>query len=200
MNLKKLFFVALILWASISNAQNSLPVNTEHPKYLSLQWFGITYHPGGGSVFMRENYPMRLDPKAYWVINMGAAASYDRDVSKRFFLRSQAAFFMDCAWQKSAFVHLALHWAPIKWGKHSFNGGLGPVFLVREDWGKFERYRRGDDFFGNRVKDGWQYRFFPLGGELEYLYQINDKFQFQYSVIPGYPAVITSKFGLRMKL
>lgn len=75
------------------------------------------------------------------------------------------------------------------------------MFLVREDWGKFERYRRGDDFFGDRVtKDGWQYRFFPVGGEVEYLFQINKKIQFQYSVVPGYPAVITSKFGLRIKL
>ena len=181
------------------NAQITTTKATKHPQHLSLQWFGLTIHPNGGSVFMRENYPLRLDAKAIFVVNVGVAASHDIDLSKRFFLRSQAGFLMDCAWQKSAYVHIGLHWTALTLGKHSINGGLGPMFIVREDWGQFATYRRGNDFFGNRVMNGWQYRFFPIGGEVEYLYQINDRLQFQYSVIPGYPAVITSKLGLRMK-
>lgn len=201
MNLKPFIFFALFVCTMSLNAQNELPKQVARHQYLSIQWFGITYHPGGGSVFMRDNYPLKLDKEAYLVLNVGAAVSYDRDLSKRFFIRAQAGAFMDCAWQKSAYVHAALHFTPLTWGRHSINGGIGPMFLVREDWGKFERYRRGDDFFGNRVtKDGWQYRFFPVGGEVEYLFQINKKIQFQYSVVPGYPAVITSKFGLRIKL
>lgn len=197
MNLKKPLIILLLFCAYCLNAQNT---ETQPARYFSLQWVGLTLHPGGGSVLMRDNYPLRLDSKAYFVVNLGAVASYDREISKRFFLRSEASYFMDCAWQKSVCLHIALHLTPLTWGKHSINGGLGPMFLAREDWGKFETYRRGDDFFGNRVKMGWQYRFFPIGGELEYLYKINDKFQFQYSVIPGYPAVVTSKIGVRMKL
>ena len=200
MHLKFSLLATLLFCALTLSAQNESKGQTTRPHYLSIQWLGMTYHPGGGSVFMRDNYPMKLDPKAYLVFNLGAAASYDVDLSKRFFLRSQVGAFMDCAWQKSAYVHVGLHLNVIKWGRSSINGGLGPMFLVREDWGKFERYRRGDDFFGDRVKNGWQYRFFPVGGELEYLYQVNNKVQFQYSVIPGYPAVITSKIGVRIKL
>jgi hypothetical protein len=200
MYIKNQLFTLLILWAANGFAQNELKPITSRPHYLSIQWFGVTYHPGGGSVFMRDNYPLRLDPKAYFVLNVGAAVSYDKDLSKRFFLRSQAGFLMDCAWQKSAYVHVGLHFNAFTRGKHSINGGLGPMFLVREDWGKFERYRRGDDFFGDRLKMGWQYRFFPIGGEAEYLYQINKKWAFQYSVVPAYPAVVTSKIGLRIKL
>jgi hypothetical protein len=199
MNYKQAIIILLILGFYHSNAQNSLLPKTKHPQYLSLQWFGITFHPGGGSVFMRDNYPLRLDQKAYLVINLGLAASYDRELSKRFFLRGQAGFLLDCALQKSAYLHVGLQLKVLTLGRHSFSGGLGPMFLVREDWGKFPRYRRGDDFFGSRVAYGWQYRFFPIGGEGEYLYQINNKIQFQYSVIPAYPAVITSKMGFRMK-
>jgi hypothetical protein len=36
--------------------------------------------------------------------------------------------------------------------------------------------------------------------ELEYLARINDSTEFQYSVIPGAPLVITSMFGIRFKL
>lgn len=200
MNLRTLLFALSLFWVSNIHAQKDSIQQNKRPQYLSIQWFGITYHPGGGSVFMRDNYPLRLDSKANFVLNLGVAASYDMDLSKRFFVRTQAGALMDCAWQKSAYLHVGLHFTALKWGKHSINGGLGPMFLVREDWGKFERYRRGDDFFGDRVKNGWQYRFFPIGGEFEYLYQINKKFQFQYSVIPGYPAVITSKIGVRAKL
>ena len=197
----KTHLVILFLACTLGlNAQDNTQKKVAHQQYLSIQWFGITFHPGGGSVFMRDNYPLKLDKQAYFVLNVGAAVSYDRDLSKRFFIRTQAGAFMDCAWQKSAYVHVGLHFKPITLGRHSINAGLGPMFLVREDWGKFERYRRGDDFFGDRVKNGWQHRFFPIGGEVEYLFRINDKFEFQYSVIPGYPAIITSKIGVRMKL
>ncbi|MBL7815442.1 MAG: hypothetical protein JNL70_10535 [Saprospiraceae bacterium] len=197
---RKLLTLLLFLTVSIAFAQKNTVLDTPTSRhYLSFQWFGLTFHPGGGSVFMRDNYPLRLDTKAYWVLNIGASVSYDYALSKRFFIRTEGAYFMDCAWQKSACLHVGLHFTPLKWGKHSINGGLGPMFLVRGDWGKFERYRRGDDFFGDRVKNGWQYRFFPIGGEFEYLYQLNPRWQFQYSVIPGYPAVITSKIGARMR-
>ncbi len=198
--MKPSLIFALLLCAWGLDAQDSTPKQVDRHQYLSIQWFGITYHPGGGSVFMIDNYPLKLDKNANLVINVGAAVSYDRDLSKRFFIRAQAGAFMDCAWQKSAYVHVGLHFTPLTLGRSSLNVGLGPMFLVREDWGKFERYRRGDDFFGDRVKGGWQYRFFPIGGEIEYLYRINNKVQFQYSVIPAYPAVITSKIGLRIKL
>ena len=199
--MKSSLLFALLLCAMGLTAQNNTQKQVERHEYLSVQWFGLTYHPGGGSVFMRDNYPLRLDKEAYLVFNVGAAVSYDRDISKRFFIRTQVGAFMDCAWQKSAYIHAALHFTGLKWGRSSINAGLGPMFLVRQDWGKFERYRRGDDFFGDRVSNsGWQYRFFPVGGEIEYLFKLNKNVEFQYSVIPGYPAVITSKIGVRIKL
>jgi hypothetical protein len=168
-------------------------------KYFSVQFMGLTIHPGGGAVRMVENYPLKLDDKAYLVLNVGATVAYDVDLSKKFFLRSSAGFFMDCAYLKSGFLHIGFRWNALQIGRHTINAGVGPTLMFREDWHRFENYNDAD-FFGKRVYNGWQYRFFPVGGEVEYLYRISDKWQFQYSVIPGYPAVITSKIGLRYKI
>ncbi len=168
-------------------------------RYFSVQFMGFTFHPGGGAVNMVKNYPLKMDKKAYIVLNVGAVANYDYELSRKFFLRSSAGLYMDCAYKKAGFVHFGIRFKGITLGRHSFNGGLGPVLSVREDWHGFDGYK-DKDFYGKRVWNGMQYRFFPLGGELEYQYQINEKLAFQYSVIPGYPAVITSKFGLRFKV
>jgi hypothetical protein len=168
-------------------------------KYFSVQFMGLTFHPGGGAVRMVKNYPLKFDEKAYLVLNVGATVAYDVDLSKKFFLRSSAGFFMDCAYLKSGFLHVGFRWNALQMGRHTINAGVGPTLMFREDWHRFEEYN-DKDFFGKSVYNGWQYRFFPVGGEVEYLFKINDKWEFQYSVIPGYPAVITSKIGLRWKI
>jgi hypothetical protein len=100
---------------------------------------------------------------------------------------------------KSGFLHVGFRWNALQMGRHTINAGVGPTLMFREDWHRFEEYS-DKDFFGKAVYNGWQYRFFPVGGEVEYLFKINDKWEFQYSVIPGYPAVITSKIGLRWRI
>jgi hypothetical protein len=168
-------------------------------QYLSVQYMGLTYHPGGGAVNMVKNYPLKFDKKANFVLNIGIAANYDYELNNRFFLRAEASYYMDCAYKKAGYIHTAIHYKVANFGRHSFNIGVGPVFTVREDWHIFEDYK-DTDIYGKRVSNGWQYRLFPVGGEVEYRYKINEDLEFQYSVIPAYPAVITSKFGLRWKL
>jgi hypothetical protein len=174
--------------------------NVENKWYVSLQYFGLTFHPGGGS--FPESYPLKLDKKGYFVPNVGATANIDYQLNNRFFLRGEVAGYMDCAYLPSFFAHIGFRWEAIKWGKHTFNGGIGPTYLIRGNWfNKIERYR-GGDFLDKRVtKNGqWQHRFFVFGGEVEYLYRLNEKWQLQTSIIPGYPAVITMKVGARVNL
>ncbi len=187
--------VSLKLIDDADKGSYKLPKN----QYFSVQFLGLTYHPGGGAVNMVKDYPLKFDKKANFVLNFGLAAMYDYELNKRWTLRSEGAFYMDCAYKKAAYVHLALQLKALTFGKHSFNVGFGPVLSVREDWHVFEEYR-DTDFYGKRVWNGMQYRFFPVGGQIEYRYHINDDLDFQYSVIPAYPAVITSKFGFRWKL
>ena len=163
--------------------------------YFSVQWLGWTLHPEGGGA-MPQNYPWKLDKKAAFVINPGIAVSYDWTWKKRFFWRAAAGYYGDCALLPAGYLHFGLQWKAFRFGRHSFNGGLGPALLFRKDWHRFSAYRT-DPVYGDRVYKGWQYRLTPIIGEVEYMYQINDKLTFQYSVLPAYPAVIVSKMGVR---
>jgi hypothetical protein len=167
--------------------------------HVSLQYFGWTFHPGGGAVNMVKNYPLKLDKKAFVVANIGLSASYDYDLSNKWFLRATATYLKDCAFQNSGYLHFGIRFKGIQFGKHSFNGGIGPTLAFRNDWHKFEGYK-DSDMFGKHVWNGMQYFLVPYGGEVEYMYKINEKWDFQYSVIPGFPAIISSRIGFRMKL
>ncbi|MCH8331338.1 MAG: hypothetical protein IH946_08140, partial [Bacteroidetes bacterium] len=78
------------------------------------------------------------------------------------------------------------------------NGGIGPGFIYRQDWHQFDDYNT-DPVFGDRVYKGYQYRFIPAAITLEYLFDITDQVQFQYTLLPGI-VVFSSTFGLRFKL
>jgi hypothetical protein len=169
----------------------------EKSQHLSVQWLAFTYHPGGGS--LPQSYPNRLDSKGTYILHGGLVANYDYQLKKNVYLRGTLAAYRDCANFKSALAHVAIHWTFLRLGRHSFSGGVGPAFFIREDWHKIDGYK-GKDFFGDRVYNGWQYRFFPAGGELEYRYKISNRWDFQYSVIPGYPTLITSKLGVRWRM
>jgi hypothetical protein len=189
-----LFF--LCFTSHVLTAQNVVKTKPKH--HFSLQWLGWTYHPeNGGS--MPQNYPWKLDAKASVVLNPGIAISYDWAWKKHFFWRAAAGYYGDCALLPAGYLHFGFRWEALRFGRHSFNGGLGPGFLFRKDWHQFAAYR-GDLIYGERVYEGWQYRLTPIIGEVEYIYQINDNLAFQYSVLPAYPAVIVSKIGVRWAL
>ena len=180
----------------LSLSRSKSITSTKWQQYFSLEYLGFSLHPGGGS--MPQHYPLKVDAKAWLVLQVGVVANYDVEISKRFFIRSAAGYYSDCAFLPSGFLHLGIRWTAIRRGRHEFNIGLGPTFLFREDWHQFPEYK-DDAIFGNRVSGKWQYRFIFYGGEFEYLYRLNDRWQLQYSVVPGYPSVVTSKFGARFK-
>ena len=185
----------LCFFLSSLTAQNAEKAKPMH--YFSVQWLGWTYHPDGGA--MPQNYPWKLDKKAAFIINPGIAISYDWAWKKHFFWRAAAGYYGDCTLLPAGYLHVGLRWEALRFGRHSFNGGFGPGFLFRKDWHRFAAYR-GDPVYGKRVYQSWQYRFTPIIGEVEYMYQINDNLAFQYSILPAYPAVIVSRVGVRWLL
>ena len=191
-----LFTALLSLRAPGQTTENS--PSTKWPvQSLSIQWIGFTYHPGGGDY--PEVYPLKIDKQGYGVFELGLALNYDYQFHDGFFLRSALAYYKDCAFVDAGFVHLGVRGIIWSNDRHSINAGLGPTFLVREDWHKFREYV-WDDFYGERVSGKWQYRFIWYGLQFEYLYRINDRLQLHYSLIPGVPAVLTSFVGVRCKM
>jgi hypothetical protein len=166
------------------------------PWYVSLQYLGLTWHPGGGNT--PQVYPLKLDKKAYLVVSVGAAANLDYRLSDSFFFRLTTSLYKDCAFVTAGCLHAGPR-VQFSRGGNSFNVGIGPIFSFRQDWHRFKEYQ-DDEFYGNRVYKGWQYRFFPLALELEVLHRINNSMEFAWSVVPGGELVITSMFGVRFNL
>jgi hypothetical protein len=189
MKIKSTFLA--IFFISHLMAQNT--INLKPPRHFSVQWLGWTLHPGGSAI--PENEPWKLDSKGVFILNPGVALSYDWQFKKNVFWRTAAGYYGDCALLNAGYLHFGFRWEAMRFGRHSFNGGFGPTLLLRQDWHRFKDYT-GDPIYNNRVWQGWQYRFIPVG-EVEYLFKINSHWQFQYSVVPGYPVVVNSKMGVR---
>jgi hypothetical protein len=159
----------------------------------SVQFLGLTLHPHGGNT--PEIYPLKLDKKAYLVLSVGAAANVDYRLNRRFFFRFTSSFYKDCAFVSAGCLHAGPR-IQFSLGKNRMNAGMGPIFSFRQDWHRFRQFIT-DDFYGDRIYHGWQYRLFWTALELEYLRRINDTMEFQWSIIPGAPLIITSMFGVR---
>jgi hypothetical protein len=164
--------------------------------HLSLEYLGLTYHPTGGTT--AEIYPLKFDKKAYLVLSIGAAGNLDYSFNRFFVVRATAALYADCALVLAGAVHIGPR-VQIIWGKNNINLGMGPIFCFRQDWHRFKEYVN-DDFYGDRVYRGWQYRFFPAAIELEYLRRINRTTELQWTILPGVPSVVTLMVGARFSL
>ncbi len=176
------------------------PAEADHlkpsPWHLSLQYLGVTLHPHGGNT--PEVYPLKLDKKAYLVLSVGAAANADYRLNDRFFFRFTSSFYRDCAFVNAGCLHMGPRIQGY-WRGNGFNVGIGPILSYRRDWHRFKGYV-DDEFYGDRVWKGWQYRLFMTALELEYLRRITDRTELQWSLIPGAPLVVTSLFGVRFRL
>jgi hypothetical protein len=163
---------------------------------LSLEYLGLTYHPTGGTT--PEIYPLKFDKKAYLVLSVGATGNLDYSFNRFFFVRLTSALYADCAFVLAGAVHAGPRLQVI-WGKNNINLGMGPIFCFRQDWHRFKEYVN-DDFYGDRVYRGWQYRFFPAAIELEYLRRINSTTELQWTILPGVPSVVTLMVGARFSI
>ncbi len=195
--LLRILCMLMILWPAHIYSQTVDSSSAKKSRwYLSIQYLGLTYHPGGGTT--PEIYPLKLDKKAYLDIEVGIVAKIDYSLGKYAFLRIVSSLYKDCAFVTAGCIHMGPRFQ-YSWKKSSVNLGIGPIFSFREDWHQFSEYQ-DDDFYGDRVNGRWQYRYFPTAIELEFLHKINDRMELQYSLIPGAPLVITSLFGLRFHL
>jgi hypothetical protein len=192
-----LILLMTALWPIHVYPQSVAPAGRDiSPRHLSFQYLGLTWHPGGGNT--PEIYPLKFDKKAYLVLSVGAAVNLDYRLNNTFFFRFTASLYKDCAFLTSGCLHAGPR-VQYSRGRNCLNVGIGPIFSFRGDWHRFKEYQ-DDEFYGNRIYKNWQYRFFATALELEYLRRINDSMEFQYSVIPGAPLVITFMFGVRFKL
>lgn len=161
---------------------------------LGANYYALTYHPGGGGA----EYPRQFDDKAYWVLQVGAEVYGDYYLAPWFLLRAAGSLYKDCADVWAGFGHFGFRfeWEPAP--PVALRIGIGPSFLWRESWlGVVKRYR-ADGFFGRPDPDDrFQSAWIPYGGNVEAEWKIRPGLGLLYSVVPGFPFVITSSLGLR---
>ena len=96
--------VLLILWPPFISALIADSITVKHSAWhLSFQYLGLTYHPDGGST--PEVYPLKLDRKAYLVLDVGLVANIDYRLADYSFLRFTTAVYQDCAFVTAGAVH-----------------------------------------------------------------------------------------------
>jgi hypothetical protein len=188
---KFILFIALFLLTVVSvpsKAQNNI----------GIQFFGLAIHPKGDPL-NAHLMPFKLDKNAYFVVNFGVVASYDHFVYKDILsIKVAQTFFADCATRFAGVTHIGFRVKIFRIGKHLLQLGIGPTFMFRRNWYDLDGYVQTHPINGE-PEDKYQTKFIWYGGEIEYKYAINDKFDISAGFIPHYNIVMSTYLGLNYK-
>lgn len=197
--------ILFLLLSQQGQAQTTVDSLPERTFYFSPQLMTLVVH-----TFRTGNpqrYDLRLDDGGFLVLIPGLVVNADWYFWRKkpkMHLRFAASWYKDSGFNNAGYAHIALRRdffkRPDK--KRYFTAGIGPAFFMRENWNRIYPGRVQDPFYGDRVSknDLYQYRFFPIGGEIDFLYTLNENWELDFSMVPGAPAAIIFKFGARFKL
>ncbi|MGB0166675.1 MAG: fatty acid desaturase [Luteibaculum sp.] len=181
---KKAALVLILLYASLSlSAQHNF----------GFKYFGLSIHPSGDE--QADLMPHRLDDNGVLVMNFGGIISY-----QKYFLSDLLSFkvaqgiYSDCGGMLSGHTHIGFRATFLQRGRHSALLGFGPTFIYRRNWNKKPDYEPTGIF---KESGDLQYKFVFYGGEVEYNYQVNEKFDLSIHFLPGYPIVMSLGVGFR---
>ncbi|CEN44765.1 conserved exported hypothetical protein [Capnocytophaga canis] len=186
--MKKYLLVLVILISSRCLGQDNI----------GIKFFGLSFHPLGE----RQNahlMPNKLDRNAYFVLNLGAIVSAEKFVYEGISIKFAQGVYADCAVQFGGFSHIGIRFKIFEIQRHKLSGGLGPTLVFRKNWQKLEGYHNPNVFKGSK-ESRWQYLFLWYGGEFEYKYALNERFDLTMSFVPGYPDLMSLSFGVNYNL
>lgn len=157
----------------------------------------LTTHVSDETIQLGDRYRRKLSPDGRFIITPGVEIYYDRDISEGFLysrrVRFAAAGYRDSIDHFAGYFALLPRWGIVEQGLFRLDIGIGPTLIFRETWNTVPEYR-DDGYF--RELHGYQYKWI-VGGDLEVQYQIYERLQAVWSIIPGIPYVITQSFGIR---
>ncbi|MBU0763996.1 MAG: hypothetical protein KJ607_04080 [Bacteroidetes bacterium] len=136
-----------------------------------------------------------IDPAGRWIFQPGLVLSYEvylleYDHAVQF----QQGITLDIAAQACGFTWIEYRLRVWKFWRHTVTFGTGPVLYYRSSWDRFPEYRdHGDlDITGNL-----EYRFMPIGAELEYSYYISNKSDISFSIQYSQPKTVSASIGYK---
>lgn len=199
-----LLLLLLIITNSLTAQTSTKSDSTRHFK-LGIQAMTLVIHTFKTS--HPERYDLRLDKHGYTVFIPGIIVNADWyfwEKKPKMQLRFAGGWYKDSGFNNAGYIHAAIRRDFFKkeGRKWYLIAGLGPAFFMRENWNYLYPGRIIDPFYGNRITKNnlYQYRFFPIGGEIDFIAELNDKWDLNFSMVPGAPAAIVLKFGVRCQL
>jgi hypothetical protein len=160
---------------------------------------GINIHPAGDR--NAELFPVKLGDNGFLVPSFGMMLSYEKYVWKDILsLKFMISGYTDCAMGFAGFSHLGFRIKLLSIGKHVINTGIGPTFIFRRSWYRFDNYDDTLNFYNGSKDTDYQFRFVIYGGEIEYNYNIRKNIDFSLTFVPGIPILMTFMPGIRIRM
>jgi len=205
MNFTKYFLIlAFLIFSQTMIAQDNTSIEDNRHFKLGVQAMTLVVHTF--KTGHPERYDLRLDKHGYTVLTPGIVINADWYFWKKkpkMQFRFAGSYYKDSGFNHAGYLHMAIRRDFFKkeGRKWYLITGLGPAFFIRENWNILYPGRVLDPFYGDRTTKGgkYQYRFFA-GGEIDFVSQINEKWDLNFSMVPGAPAAVIFKFGVRCKL
>lgn len=165
---------------------------------ISAEFVGLTIHPAGDKTAHLQ--PNKLDDEARFVVNYGAVITYEKYlIGDVLAVKGLQVIAADCSAGWASITHFGIKGLVIRKPKHRLGVAIGPAFMVRESWFRFEDYEPSGFLktADSRILGPVQYKFFPIAAEIEYEYSLTPKFDFAFSLTPGLPMAITFAAGFK---
>ena len=112
------------LYALIGLTLCSLPLQGQSRQNISLKFMGLSFHPLSG----RPNaklMPNRLDPEAYFVVDLGALLSYEYFIIPEILsVKGIQGLYADCTAQLAGVTSFGLRARIFRIGRHRLFGGI----------------------------------------------------------------------------
>lgn len=184
----RLFLLALLFLLKLS------PVSAQWA--FGVKFMGISYHPGKNANLQYYDIPLSKHKRV--VLNIGLAFTAEYMFYGNFSVKAEQALFRDCAGKLAGMSMLNIRYTADLGKAGNASGGIGPFFYYRKTWTNFEGYN-DEGYFRLSHNRKWQTKFVWYGGELEYNYPINERFDISANIFPGIPVVYVFSPGIRYR-
>lgn len=132
---------------------------------LGVYFCGMTMHLLGD-----ENaalMPLKLDERGLFVVNVGGAVQYRKQLRGRWSVDAVQTFQADCAFKGSWGTGISIGYDLIKSPEHQFIFALGPGFFIRKNWAVLNGYLPVKELKVT-ANGKWEYLFVPVVPHVEY--------------------------------
>ena len=132
--------------------------------------------------------------------HIGVVIDHDYYLTKNMIIRAGTGAYQDSYDLLAGFFHLGVRFEAQKFNNIYVRVGLGPTFIWRQNWWNHKPGYEGSTFFGQTKQTGdWETGFLMYGGDIEIEWQTDDHTGIVFTIVPAYPVVINTSFGIRWR-